>query len=181
MKNINKNISKVPKLRFPKFNDAWQEDIIESHFDFKNGINKGKEFFGHGSPIVNFKDVYNLIHIKKDDINGKIEITQSEYNRYSAKKGDLFFTRTSETPNDIGMSSVLIEDIPNTIFSGFVLRARPKNKYIFNTNFLGYRFRTWQIRKEIVTKSSFTTRALTSGTLLNKVFLIILIFKSNKK
>jgi type I restriction enzyme S subunit len=66
------------------------------------------------------------------------------------------------------MSSSLIEDIPNCVFSGFTLRARPKEN-VFDSKFTGYLFRTEKIRKEITTKSSMTTRALTSGSLLKKV------------
>src|SRR5690606_29155872 len=85
-----------------------------------------------------------------------------------AKKGDTFFTRTSETINDIGMSATLVEDIDNCVFSGFVLRARPKDK-LLDDGFKSYCFEIESVRNEIVTKSSYTTRALTSGTLLNKV------------
>ena len=66
------------------------------------------------------------------------------------------------------MSSVILDEVENTVFSGFVLRARPKND-ILSDGFKKYCFSTFNARKEIVTKSSFTTRALTSGTLLNGV------------
>jgi len=158
----------VPKLRFPKFNSEWKSSTIEKHFDFKNGLNKEKEFFGKGTPIINFNDVYHLSQIRKDDITGLVELSKSEIDRYSAKKGDVFFTRTSETIDDIGMSGTLVEDIENCVFSGFVLRARPKGNELDN-GFKSYCFGIHSVRKEIVTKSSYTTRALTSGTLLNKV------------
>ena len=52
------------------------------------------------------------------------------------------------------------------MFSGFVLRARPKTDNLSDI-FCKYCFSTESARKEIVTKSSYTTRALTSGTLLS--------------
>lgn len=161
---------KTPALRFPEFKDEWIRTVIEEHFEFKNGLNKEKEFFGTGTPIINFVDVYKLNYIKQDDILGLVRLNESEINRYSAIKGDVFFTRTSETINDIGMSATLIEDIPNCVFSGFVLRARPKTSQFFPL-FTSFLFNIQPVRKEIITKSSMTTRALTSGTLLNKVFL----------
>ena len=157
-----------PKLRFPEFEGDWKLDIIQNLFEFKNGINKEKEFFGKGLPIINFMDVYKNSIITKSNIAGLVELNSSELERFKVKKGDVFFTRTSETILDIGMASSLIEDINNCVFSGFVLRARPI-KNVFNPIFTGYLFRTKSIRKEITTKSSMTTRALTSGTLLNKV------------
>ncbi|NLP59533.1 restriction endonuclease subunit S, partial [Lutibacter sp. B1] len=158
----------IPNLRFPEFSGEWMEGEIGNYFDFKNGLNKEKEFFGKGTPIINFKDVYHLTSIKREHIKGLVELSENEIERYSAVKGDVFFTRTSETISDIGMSATLIENIDNCVFSGFVLRARPI-KPIFNETFTSYCFQIENIRKEIVTKSSFTTRALTSGTLLNKV------------
>ena len=158
----------VPELRFSEFSEEWQEANIEEEFEFKNGLNKEKEFFGRGTPIINFTDVYHLSAIKKENIKGLVELSDSEIERYSAQKGDVFFTRTSETIHDIGMAATLVEDIEDCVFSGFVLRARPINNSLDDL-FKSYCFGIEPIRKEIVTKSSFTTRALTSGTLLNKV------------
>ena len=36
----------------------WDTATIGDFLDFKNGLNKGKEFFGYGTPIVNYTDVY---------------------------------------------------------------------------------------------------------------------------
>lgn len=80
----------------------------------------------------------------------------------------MFFTRTSETQEDIGMCSALIDDIEDCVFSGFVLRARPKTK-LFLPKFCSYYFTSSYARKEIVKQSTFTTRALTSGTRLSKI------------
>jgi len=159
----------VPKLRFKEFKDAWNFSKTEDLFDFKNGLNKEKEFFGKGTPIINFKDVYKLTSIRKKDIMGLVELTNSELSRFSAIDGDVFFTRTSETIHDIGMSATLVEPIENCVFSGFVLRARPKTKSL-SKYFTAHLFSIESVRKEITTKSSMTTRALTSGTLLNKVY-----------
>ena len=49
-----------------------------------------------------------------------------------------------------------------------VLRARPVNKKLDNLYKSYCSFRLRPVRKELVTKSSYTTRALTSGRLLNK-------------
>ena len=155
-------------MRFPGFEGEWKYSKIEDFFEFKNGLNKEKEFFGKGTPIITFTDVYKLSSIKKKDIRGLVELNDSERERFSAKIGDVFFTRTSETIDDIGMTATLVEEINDCVFSGFVLRARPKNSDFF-PKFTSYLFSVNSVRKEIVTKSSMTTRALTSGTLLNKV------------
>lgn len=137
-------------------------------FEFKNGLNKGKDFFGKGTPIVNFTDVFKNACIYEDTLKGRVEVTTTEMERYSAKKGDVFFTRTSETPEEIGMTAVLLDDIPDCVFSGFVLRARPKTELLL-PKYCGYCFSSREIRKEIVRTCTYTTRALTNGTTLSKL------------
>ena len=161
-------VKNIPRLRFPEFEEIWKSSKVGDLFEFKNGLNKEKEFFGRGIPIINFMDVYMTPHLTSKNLSGLVDLSESEISRFSVIQGDVFFTRTSETIYDIGMSSSLIEDIPNCVFSGFTLRARPKEN-IFDSRFTGYLFRTEKIRKEITTKSSMTTRALTSGSLLKKV------------
>ena len=99
-------------------------------------------------------------------------MSDDEISRFSAKKGDVFFTRTSETKEDIGMSSTLVDDIPNCVFSGFVLRARPKTDLLL-PKFCAYFFSTDAVRKTIVRYASVTTRATTTGPKLSKIMVPI--------
>ena len=158
----------VPKLRFKEFCGEWDEKRLGDVYEFKNGLNKEKEFFGKGIPIVNYMDVNKNTHLYKNTIKGRVQLTKKEIENYSAKKGDLFFTRTSEIIDEIGYTAVLLDDIEDAVFSGFILRARPKNELI-DFKFSGYCFMTREVRKEIIKKSSMTTRALTSGTSLKQV------------
>ena len=137
-------------------------------FEFKNGLNKGKEFFGKGSPIVNFVDVFKSRSLTEPMIRGRVEVTAKEQGLYSARENDVFFTRTSETREEIGMASVLLADIPCCVFSGFVLRGRPKTTLLL-PKFSAYLFSSSDLRKEIIQNSSFTTRALTNGRVLSRL------------
>ena len=51
--------------------NQWPIAYIGDIFEFKNGLNKGKEFFGQGTPIVNYTDVYHNSEIRAQDIQGK--------------------------------------------------------------------------------------------------------------
>lgn len=140
-------------------------------FEIKNGLNKEKSAFGKGTPIVNFTDVYNKRWLGSSSLKGLVDVSDDEIERYSAKKGDMFFTRTSETKEDIGMSSTLIEDIPNCVFSGFVLRARPITDLLL-LKFCAYYFSTQAVRGTIVRYAAFTTRATTTGPKLSKLWFL---------
>ena len=142
-------------------------------FEIRNGLNKEKSAFGKGKPIINFTDVYKNRWLTKESFKGLVDVNIDEIERYSAKLGDVFFTRTSETKEDIGMSSTLVEDIPNCVFSGFVLRERPTTDLLL-PKFCAYYFSTLAVRKDIVRYASFTTRATTTGPKLYKIKVPIL-------
>ncbi|MFN2262147.1 MAG: hypothetical protein ABR595_08810, partial [Psychroflexus sp.] len=115
---------------------------IEEFFDFKNGLNKGKEFFGKGTPIINYMDVSKKTFLNNKNIEGKVELSENEIKRFNVKKGDIFFTRTSETIEEIAYSSVLVENIVDGVFSGFVLRARRNENEKLDIEFTKYCFST---------------------------------------
>lgn len=137
-------------------------------FSFKNGLNKGKEFFGEGRPIIMFSNVFNSRYIDSSKINSKVNITDKELERIDAKYGDVFFTRTSETKEDVGYASVLLEDVGECTFAGFLIRARPLT-YLLEPSYCKYCFSTPSIRRMIVENSSFTTRASLTGAGLGKI------------
>ncbi|OHO98770.1 restriction endonuclease subunit S [Staphylococcus sp. HMSC058E01] len=169
----NTQTKNVPELRFPGFEGEWEEKKVGELLEFKNGLNKGKEYFGSGSSIVNFKDVFNNRSLNTNNLTGKVNVNSKELKNYSVEKGDVFFTRTSEVIGEIGYPSVILNDPENTVFSGFVLRGRPKSGIdLINNNFKRYVFFTNSFRKEMITKSSMTTRALTSGSAINKMKVI---------
>ena len=132
-------------------------------FSFKNGLNKGKEFFGKGRPIIMFSNVFNSRSIDASMINNRVDISDEELERINAKVGDVFFTRTSETRDDVGYASVLVQDIAECTFAGFLIRARPTTEMLL-PKYCKYCFSTQKVRKTIVSNCSFTTRASLTGT-----------------
>lgn len=103
-------------------------------------------------------------------LSGKVRLELPEIKNYEVKKGDIFFTRTSETIEEIGYPSVMLGEPKNTVFSGFVLRGRCflKDEPLDNL-FKKYLFFTDAFRTEMLRKSSMTTRALTSGTAIKNM------------
>ncbi len=156
------------RTRLPGCADPWQDHMVRDLLEFKNGLNKASEYFGHGTPIVNFMDVMKSPIITSDRVKGLVSLSSDEIKRFSAQRGDLFFTRTSETVDEIGTAAVLVDDIPRASFSGFVLRGRPKSPH-FDPTFLALVFHLQEVRKQVVSSASYTTRALTNGGSLGRV------------
>lgn len=148
--------------------EDWDVLSLGMLFSFKNGLNKGKEFFGHGKLIVNYMDVYGHSGLRCADIEGRVDVSRDELDAFNVRRGDVFFTRTSETVDEVGIPSVLLDDSDETVFSGFILRARPKNDALVD-QFKRYCFLSRVVRNQIISKSTYTTRALTNGRVLSGI------------
>jgi Restriction endonuclease S subunits len=149
---------------------TWIKKPIGKLFEFKNGLNKGKEYFGRGTPIINYMDVYKKDGVYGYELRGRVDLTAQEITRFEVRKGDVFFTRTSETPEEVGITCVLLDDVEDGVFSGFILRGRPITDEL-DINYCKYCFQTAYVRSEIVNSCTYTTRALTNGTQLSKIII----------
>ena len=141
--------------------DFYQRTLGEL-FDFRNGLSKGKEFFGKGTPFIRYTDVYNHRTLRKKDITALVECTEDEKERLKVSRGDVLFTRTSETAEDIGWSSVMLDDMDNCVFNGFTIKATPKTKELL-PEYCAYCFSTADFRKYVTKHCAFTTRASLTG------------------
>lgn len=77
--------------------EDWELKPIGELLEFKNGLNKAKQYFGYGTPIINYMDVFEHTGIRREHVAGLVDVTRNEIEAYSARKGDVLFTRTSET------------------------------------------------------------------------------------
>jgi type I restriction enzyme, S subunit len=156
------------RKRLPGFIGEWDTFVLGDLFSFKNGLNKAKKFFGYGTPIVNYMDVYKKRGLHATDLEGRVSVSNDELKAFQVRKGDVFFTRTSETAEEIGIASVMLDELEDTVFSGFLLRARPKDDSL-DDQFKQYCFSIWTVREQITSQSTETTRALTNGRCLSRV------------
>jgi type I restriction enzyme S subunit len=160
------------RRRLPGYSAKWNSTPLGELFEFKNGLNKAKSYFGSGSPIVNYMDVYVRPHVRVGDISGRVTLNAAERANYNVRRGDVLFTRTSETSGEIGLASSIHDELISTVFSGFLLRARPITDRL-DIVFQGYALRSKAVRRQITSTASYTTRALTNGRLLSRVQLLV--------
>lgn len=156
--------------RLKGFHAEWGRATLGELFAFKNGLNKAKHFFGFGTPIVNYMDVFSNGKIWCTRLAGRVSLSKQELSNFDVRKGDVLFTRTSETPEEVGLAAVVGDEPNETVFSGFLLRGRPRSQVLCD-EFKAYCFRSSFVRSQIVSKASYTTRALTNGRLLSGVVL----------
>lgn len=135
-------------------------------YEVHNGLSKGRKFFGSGYPFLTFSDVFNNWFVP-DKLDSLVLSTEKERDICSVKKGDVFITRTSETMDELGMSSVALRDYPYATYNGFTKRLRPITDKV-DPMYIGYYLRSPKFRSKFMAFSAMTTRAsLSNADLLN--------------
>ena len=139
----------IPELRFPEFlkDKKWDVKAISNIGDTLNGLSGKKgEDFGSGKPYVQYKQVFAKSYIDFSEC-GKVNISVDE-NQNELQKGDILFTTSSETPNEVGFASVIIEEPKEpTYLNSFCFILRPFNLEEINPNFSRYLFHSSVYRK----------------------------------
>lgn len=113
------------KTRLPGFNEAWKVKRLGEIGEISSaGVDKKLRPDEVAVRLVNYLDVYHKDFIYSRDLNHWVTAPTHQLRRCAVKKGDVFFTPTSETRNDIGLSAVAMEDIPDAAYSYHLTRLR---------------------------------------------------------
>ena len=91
---------------------------------------------------------------------------------YSVEAGDVFFTRTSETIDEVGFSCVCEKTIPMATYAGFVIRVRPYNNVLY-TGYAKYYFRSSHHRSYLAKEMNLVTRASLGQDLLKSMPVLV--------
>ena len=150
----------------------WQKYKLGEVYSFSSGLSKSSDQFGYGYDFLTFKDVFNNYFLP-DKLTALVNSTEKERQTCSIKRGDVFLTRTSETDDELGMSSVALKDYPNATFNGFTKRLRPLGNVEIYPEFVAYYFRSPRFRANIVGMSSITTRASLNNSMLAELPLLL--------
>lgn len=132
--------------------DDWQVCSLRELGRFKNGINKDSSAFGSGLPFVNLMDVFGKNAVAALEDLGLLQSTSIERTTYNLKQGDVLFVRSSVKPSGVGLTALVEEDLPETVFSGFLLRFRDQGR--LDLEFKKHVFYAEAFRKELIGKSS---------------------------
>ena len=132
---------------------------------------KNKEDFGKGYPYIPYK---NIFQNSKIDINfmDYVDIKESE-KQHKVKYGDIFFTTSSETAEEVGMSSVLLDEVDIMYLNSFCFGFRLKNNNVLDPLFSSYLLRGENIRKELNVLAQGSTRFNLSKSQLVKLIIPI--------
>ena len=148
-------------MRFPGFTDDWKKTTLGEIGKTFNGLTgKNSNDFGQGSPYITYKSIFD---------NSKVDISRVEYVTITdneriksaqnvVRLGDIFFTTSSETPTEVGMTSVLLDGIEDCYLNSFCFGYRLSNKEETLPEYFRFYLRASVIRNKLSILAQGSTR-----------------------
>ena len=96
--------------------------------------------------LVNYLDVLKKDFIHFNDLNHQVTAPENKMFKCNVKKGDVFFTPSSEIRGDIAHSAVSMEDMDRVVYSYHVVRFRLNENW--NIIFRAYIFKCSHFYKQ---------------------------------
>lgn len=146
------------KQRLPGFSGEWEVKRLGKIGATYGGLTgKTKADFGVGSArYIPFLNIMNNVTIDPNYLE-HVNVDQHE-GQNQARIGDLFFNGSSETPEELGMCSVLVDDLENIYLNSFCFGFRFHEGVKDNGLFLSYFFRSGQGRELLYSLAQGATR-----------------------
>ena len=162
-----------PDIRFEGFEEAWNSTTLGNLGYTYTGLSgKTKKDFGHGK--ANFVTYMNVFTNPIASASG-VEHVEIDNSQNEVKKGDIFFTTSSETPDEVGMSSVWLYDMPNTYLNSFCFGFRPTE--LLDNFFAAYVLRSPRIRNDFY----FLAQGISRFNISKQKAMDITVFKPSLK
>lgn len=146
----------MQELLKPK--EGWETIIIDKLGKTFGGLSgKSRNDFENGNcPYIPFMNIMSNAIV--DTMYFDYVYIKDGENQNKAIQGDLFFNTSSETPEEVGMCSVLLENIPDLYLNSFCFGFRLDSKMENNGLYLSYFFRSSYGRKLLFSLAQGATR-----------------------
>ena len=148
-------------MRFPKFSGEWTKTTLGKIGETFNGLTgKSGSDFGQGSPYITYKSIFD---------NSKIDLSRVEYvtitdaerkkqTQNEVQYGDIFFTTSSETPDEVGMTSVLLDEVKDCYLNSFCFGYRLNSITDVLPEYMRFYLRSNTIRRRLFVLAQGSTR-----------------------
>ena len=152
-----------------RFSGEWEEIKLGDLGVTFNGLTgKTKDDFGNGSAYIPYMNIFANSAIKLSQLE-RVNIKTDEKQNI-VQRGDIFFTTSSETPEEVGMASVLLENpIEPTYLNSFCFGFRPISFEKVHPEFMQFCLRSLSLRRKISELAQGATRYNLSKNNLMKV------------
>ena len=139
-------LTREPRCFLGSLAFSWEQRKLGDVGETYTGLSgKTKADFGHGQArFVTYMNVFSN-PISNPEMTEPIEIDPKQN---EVEVGDVFFTTSSETPEEVGMSSVLLEKRGKIYLNSFCFGFRPTEK--IDSYYLAYMLRSESAREKII-------------------------------
>ena len=146
-----------------KLPSGWKLEKLSKFGSTYTGLSgKKKEDFGSGKPYIPYLNIFNNTIIRDGEFD-LVKIGNLE-KQSTVKNGDLLFTTSSETPEEVGMCSTYEGNEKELYLNSFSFGFRPNNLKEVSTSYLAILFRSSIGRKIIYKLAQGSTRYNLSKT-----------------
>ena len=162
------------EIRFPEFEgQRWRKVRLGTMGSTYSGLSgKTKADFGQdGVPYVPYLNVFENSTVDPTKL-GRVRAAPGE-RQNRVQRGDVLFTASSETPEDVGTASVVAHDISDLCLNSFCFGYRIATEGIVAFEFLPHLFRGPQVRRSLYSLAQGATRYNLSTTHLMSVTLAV--------
>ena len=102
-------------------------DIRVSNVDKKTTAGEAPVF------LCNYMDVYSSDYIRASHAFMEATASAAEISRFKVDKGDVLLTKDSETPDDIGIPAVVVDDVEKLVCGYHLALIKPQKNLIDST------------------------------------------------
>ena len=148
--------------------DGWFTKTVGDIGSFFNGLNgKTSKDFGQGEPFLTYLQVFNK-NLSVRAQAGLVSIDEGE-KQEKVRYGDILFTTSSETPDEVGMTAVFLEKDWSPYLNSFCFGVRPKEEFPLSPEFANHFFRGDKFRGDMRPLAQGSTRFNLSKENLKKL------------
>ena len=153
------------KQRLQGFKGEWATTSLGQLGNTFGGLSgKSGADFGAGAPFITFKNVFENAAADPRNVE-LVRIGKAEHQN-AVRFGDILFTTSSETPDEVGMSSVILFDPGSMYLNSFCFGFRPNDVDLIVPAFAVHFFRSEEMRTKIAALAQGSTRHNISKTRL---------------
>ena len=152
--------------------DGWFTKTVGDIGPFYNGLSgKTSKDFGQGEPFLTYLQVFNKTLSVKEQA-GLVSVDEGE-KQEKVQYGDILFTTSSETPDEVGMAAVSLEKSWSPYLNSFCFGLRPKEEFPLSPEFANHFFRGDKFREDMRPLAQGSTRFNLSKENLKKLSVIL--------
>ena len=176
------NLQSLIKGLNDKFHEEVQGELVsfsEIGIAYSGLSGKSGDDFGQGYPFITYLNVYQNNVINEDDF-GLVTIAANE-SQHTISHGDVLFTLSSETPDEVGIGSVYLGESDKFYLNSFCLGVSIPNKDRIYPPYLAHLVSSTKFRKFVYPLAQGSTRFnLQKNDFMKKKFILPTIEKQRR-